>query len=183
MKMTSEQMEELLAPTYRVGIYCRLSKEDEDLRAGESQSIAYQHWALDGHGVGFIKRRLEENKVPCPTWWNRQRGIRNHYTKWELQDPENGRYVWDETVLTDMLINPVYYGAVASQKKNYKFKVGVINEKKPDEWIIVENMHEPIVNQDSFDIVQNKIESRKCTRGDGTVCLNRIPMWRNIRWY
>lgn len=57
----------------------------------------------------------------------------------EKQDPENGKYVWDETVLTDMLINPVYYGAVSSQKKNYKFKVGVINEKKPDEWIIVEN--------------------------------------------
>jgi hypothetical protein len=51
--------------------------------------------------------------------------IRNHYTKWELQDPENGKYVWDNSVIGDMLINPVYYGAVSAQKKNYKFKVGV----------------------------------------------------------
>lgn len=128
-------------------------------------------WALDGHGTAFIKRRLEANKVPCPTWWNRIRGIRNHYTKWELQDPENGKYVWDDSVIGDMLINPVYYGAIASQKKNYKFKVGVINEKKPDEWIIVENMHDPIVDQSDFEIVQEKIESRKCSRGDGTTSL------------
>ena len=40
MRMTFEQMEELLAPTYRVGIYCRLSKDDE-LR-GESASISHQ---------------------------------------------------------------------------------------------------------------------------------------------
>ena len=330
MKMTSEQMEELLAPTYRVGVYCRLSKEDEDQKGGESQSIGHQReiieefckrkgwaveeyytddgftgtsstrpalqkmladveakrinvvvtkdysrlgrdnlftenlreiwfpkhgcryvaindnidtmydddfapfkalfnaqyskdiskkvhsayvnqaekgrftgcvapfgymkdpadpchliidqetapyakrifeWAKDGYGVGRIKRRLEAEKVPCPTWWNRERGIRNHYTKWEVQDPENGRYVWDESVLTDMLINPVYYGAISSQKRNYKFKVGVINEKKPDEWIIVEHMHDPIIDQDTFDIVQEKIASRKCSRGDGTVSL------------
>ena len=128
-------------------------------------------WALDGHGTAYIKRRLEANKVLCPTWWNRKRGFRNHFTKWEIQDPKNGKYVWDDSVIGDMLIKPVYYGAVASQKKNYKFKVGVINEKKPEEWIIVENTHEPIVDQDSFDIIQQKIESRKCSRGDGTYLL------------
>lgn len=128
-------------------------------------------WAKDGKGVSFIKRRLEEQKVTCPTWWNRQRGIRERYTKWELDDPENGKYVWDESVLKDMLINPVYYGAVSSQKKDYKFKLGVLGEKKPEDWIIVEGMHDPLVDQDTFDIVQTKIESRKGPRGDGTVFL------------
>ena len=42
MRLTNQEMEELLASTYRVGIYGRLSKEDEDLRDGESQSIAHQ---------------------------------------------------------------------------------------------------------------------------------------------
>lgn len=128
-------------------------------------------WARDGHGTAFIKRRLEEQKVPCPTWWNRQRGFREHYTKWEIQDPENGKYVWDETVIGDMLINPVYYGAISGQKKNYKFKIGVLSDKKPEDWITVENMHDPIIDQDTFEIVGEKIESRKCTRGDGTYSL------------
>lgn len=53
MRMTNQQMEELLAPTYRVGIYCRLSKEDEDQRDGESQSIAHQREMIEE----FCKRK------------------------------------------------------------------------------------------------------------------------------
>jgi len=44
-------------------------------------------YALAGHGPNYIRRRLEEQKVPCPTWWNRQRGLRSHFTKWELSTP------------------------------------------------------------------------------------------------
>ena len=47
-------------------------------------------YALDGHGPNYIRRRLEEGKHPCPTWWNRKRGHRNIRTKWEKKDPENG---------------------------------------------------------------------------------------------
>ena len=45
MNITYEQMEQLLAPTYKVGIYCRLSKDD-DIREGESQSIGHQREIL-----------------------------------------------------------------------------------------------------------------------------------------
>ena len=117
--------------------------------------------ASEGHGPNYIRTKLEEKKMPCPTWWNRERGIRNKFTKWELQDPENGKYIWDFTVIQDILANPVYMGAIASQKRNYRFKVGVINEKKPDEWIVVEDTHEAIVDKATFTIVQNKVKSRK----------------------
>ena len=101
-------------------------------------------WALEGHGPNFIRRRLEEQKVPCPTWWNRERGFRNVRTKWEKKDPENGRYMWDFSVIKDILMNPVYTGAIASQKKDYRFKIGTIGEKKPQDWIVVEERHEPV---------------------------------------
>ena len=39
--MSMEQMEALLAPSYRVGIYCRLSKDD-DIKDRESASIGHQ---------------------------------------------------------------------------------------------------------------------------------------------
>ena len=55
-------------------------------------------WALEGHGPNFIRRRLEEQKVPCPTWWNRELGFRNVRTKWEKKDPENGKFIWDFSV-------------------------------------------------------------------------------------
>ena len=128
-------------------------------------------WAREGHGPNWIRRRLEERKVACPTWWNRQRGLRDHYTKWELEDPENGKYVWDFTVIKDLLINPVYIGAIASQKKEYRFKIGTIAERAPEDWIIVEGMHEPLVDQDTFDIVQEKLKSRQRPRDDGNYSL------------
>ena len=118
-------------------------------------------YALNGHGPNYIRRRLEEEKIPCPTWWNRKRGLRNTRTKWEKKDPENGRYMWDFSVIKDLLMNPVYTGAIASQKKDYRFKIGTIGEKKPEDWIVVEGQHEPLIDRMSFDIVQNKLKSRQ----------------------
>ncbi len=128
-------------------------------------------YALEGRGPNYIRRKLEMDKIPCPTWWNRQRGIRNHFTKWELADPDNGRYLWDDSVLKDMLINPVYMGCMASQKKNYRFKIGTIGEKKPEDWIIVEGTHEAIVTAEEFEIVQKKLKARQRPRDDGNFSL------------
>ena len=60
-------------------------------------------YALNGHGPNYIRRRLEEEKIPCPTWWNRERGLRNTRTKWEKKDPENGRYMWDLSLIHILL--------------------------------------------------------------------------------
>ena len=46
--------------------------------------------------------------------------------------------MWDFSVIKDLLMNPVYTGAIASQKKDYRFKIGTIGEKKPEDWIVVE---------------------------------------------
>ena len=128
--------------------------------------------AMEGHGPNHIRRRLEERKVLCPAWWNRERGWRKiHLTRWEVTDPENGKYMWDFSVIKGMLINPVYYGAVASQKKNYRFKIGTMGNKKPDEWIIVENCHDPIIDKATFEIVQEKLKSRQRPRDNGDFSL------------
>ena len=34
-------------------------------------NLNYFGYALNGHGPNYIRRRLEEEKIPCPTWWNR----------------------------------------------------------------------------------------------------------------
>ena len=46
-------------------------------------------YAMEGKGSSYIRRRLEEDRMPCPTWWNRKKGLRNKTTKWEEKDPEN----------------------------------------------------------------------------------------------
>ena len=128
-------------------------------------------WALEGHGPNYIRRQLEEEKIPCPTWWNRERGYRNTRTKWEKKDPANGRYIWDFSVIKDILMNPVYAGDIASQKKEYRFKIGTIREKKPQDWIVVEGRHEPLIDRKSFAIVQSKLKSRQRPRQSGETSL------------
>ena len=153
----------------------RKDPEDKNhlLVDGETAPIVRQIflWALEGHGPNYIRRRLEEQRIPCPTWWNRQRGLRNTRTKWEKKDPENGKFIWDFSVIKDLLMNPVYAGAIASQKKDYRFKLGTIREKKPQDWIVVEQRHEPIIDRRSFDLVQSKLQSRQRPRQNGETSL------------
>ena len=153
----------------------RKDPEDKNhlLVDGETAPIVLQIflWALEGHGPNYIRRRLEEQRIPCPTWWNRQRGLRNTRTKWEKKDPENGKFIWDFSVIKDLLMNPVYAGAIASQKKDYRFKLGTIREKKPQDWIVVEQRHEPIIDRRSFDLVQSKLQSRQRPRQNGETSL------------
>ena len=187
IKKSSRTKVSLKEALNRVGLSKEVNKKVYQLSGGEQQRVApfgYRKdpedrnhllideetapivrlifgYALNGHGPNYIRRRLEEEKIPCPTWWNRERGLRNTRTKWEKKDPENGRYMWDFSVIKDLLMNPVYTGAIASQKKDYRFKIGTIGEKKPEDWIVVEGQHEPLIDRMSFDIVQNKLKSRQ----------------------
>lgn len=127
--------------------------------------------AAEGRGPNYISRWLGENKIPCPCWWNRQRGFRKTLTKWEIKDPENGRFAWDFSIVKDMIMNPVYIGAIASQKRHYKFKVGNLGDKKPNEWIVIENCHEPIVDRSTFEIANEKLQYRQRPRKTGDFTL------------
>ena len=118
-------------------------------------------YARNGSGPNYIRRKLEDEEIPCPAWWNRQKGLRDHITKFEREDPERGRFIWDFTTIKEILSNPVYIGSIASQKTNYRFKIGWMGDKKPEDWIVVEGMHEAIIDRDTYDIVQEKVKSRK----------------------
>lgn len=116
--------------------------------------------AIAGYGVQAIRRILFDEKIPTPTWWNRKKGLRNIFTKLE-KTVQDGEYWWDCTTIKEIIQNPVYLGHIASQKANYQFKVGWLSDKPKDDWIVVENTHEPIVSEDTYKIANEKIESRK----------------------
>ncbi len=60
-------------------------------------------YARNGGGPNYIRRRLEDEEIPCPAWWNRQKGLRDHVTKFEREDPERGRFMWDFTTIKEIL--------------------------------------------------------------------------------
>ncbi|EHL18234.1 hypothetical protein HMPREF9628_02119 [Peptoanaerobacter stomatis] len=116
--------------------------------------------AISGYGTQAIRRMLFDEKIPTPTWWNRKKGLRNKTTKLE-KIVKNGEYWWDTTTIKEIIENPVYLGHTASQKANYQFKIGWLSDKPKDDWIMVENTHEPIISEDTYKMANEKLKSRK----------------------
>ena len=80
-------------------------------------------YALNGHGPNYIRRRLEEEKKsPALHGGTGNGGFAIPAPNGKKKDPENGRYMWDFSVIKDLLMNPVYTGAIASQKKRLPFQ-------------------------------------------------------------
>lgn len=68
---------------------------------------------------------------------------------------------WNRNTIKRILTNQVYLGDVVSgklRKVNYKSKKIIIMPKS--EWIIVKKQHEPLVDEKTFDLVQQLIKSR-----------------------
>ncbi len=74
----------------------------------------------------------------------------------------NGEFVWLRTTIGHMLKNRTYLGHVIGGKKEQispKIKKGI--QKDKSEYIIVKNMHEPIIDEETWNKVQEKLNSFK----------------------
>lgn len=111
--------------------------------------------ALEGLSCRQIAARLNVEKVPTPA------------TYAGLNQGRTGPYagMWSSERISDMLQNETYIGNMVqgrSKKINYKSKKCV---RQPREnWIVVEGTHEPLIDRDTFDKVQQLLGSRKTTR-------------------
>lgn len=111
--------------------------------------------ALEGLSCRRIAARLNAEKVPPPAVYA---GLTPGRT-----GPYSG--MWSSERISDMLQNETYLGNMVqgrSKKVNYKSKkcVRLLRE----DWIVVEGTHEPLIDRDSFDKVQQLLESRRTTR-------------------
>ena len=71
-------------------------------------------------------------------------------------------YSWAKTTVYQILSNSVYLGKLVSQRYTTRsFKDKRIVERPPEEWVIVENTHEPLVDQAIFDTVQERIKIKQ----------------------
>ena len=72
----------------------------------------------------------------------------------------DGRYVWLRTQIGKILRNEVYIGNVVSGKTEQKSpKIKKKFSKEKSEYIVRENMHEPIISKELWERVQNKLNS------------------------
>jgi DNA invertase Pin-like site-specific DNA recombinase len=111
--------------------------------------------ALEGKSGREIAQILTQNNIPTPSC----------YANIKLPRKSPFSYVWNAEKVTFILKNQVYIGNMVqgrTKKINYKSKKTV---KLPgDQWIIVPNTHEPIIEKEVFDKVQLLLEKRRLTR-------------------
>lgn len=72
---------------------------------------------------------------------------------------------WNRNTVVRILRNETYLGRVRNgmlKKISYKSKKVLISDRK--DWIVVDNMHEPLVDEETFSIVQELIASRTRVR-------------------
>ena len=123
----------------------------------EAAAIVREVFTLfsQGYGKTAIARILNDRGVPNPTEYKRRQGLR-------YKQPE-GKYstLWKYFAIADMLENEIYIGNMVQGKYgsiSYKTK---INKPRPkDQWYRVENTHEPIIDRDLWNRVQELLQQR-----------------------
>lgn len=124
----------------------------------EAASIIRQIYAMcvKGFGPAQIAKKMNEIKAISPIVWKKKVGW--NYKLEKVDHPE----VWTVTAIRRILSNPVYLGHTINfrtKKKSYKSHSVVILPK--EDWVIYENTHEAIIDQDTFNIVQKLREGVK----------------------
>jgi len=117
---------------------------------------------LDGKGPYQICCILKEGKVKIPGAYLAEKGAGLHQKR-VFKDPYN----WTSSTVANMLKKKEYLGHTInfkSQRLSYKDKKNVYLPES--EWVIFENTHEPIIDQETFDNVQ-RIRGNVKRRPDG----------------
>lgn len=130
----------------------------------EAALIVRRIFNLYNQGLGKtnIARILNEEGIPNPTEYKHQKGFR-----WNIPDRPFTKK-WQYYTIAAILENEMYIGNMVQGKygsESYKTKKS--RTKPKDQWIIVNNTHEPIVDKDTWDTTQRLRKEKSHPFGNG----------------
>jgi DNA invertase Pin-like site-specific DNA recombinase len=159
----------------------------EDMEAAPVVRLIFQ-LSAEGNGPGKIARILREREIITPgTLAFRRYGRTSRY------DPDHPCH-WNESSVANILDQKEYLGHTVNfktTKKSYKSKKIIFNPE--DEQVVFENTHKALIDQETWDIVQNNRQQRRrpTKMGDmglfsGLVycadCGNQLHLCRTKSW-
>ena len=123
---------------------------------------------MEGKNRNQIAVYLKNEEVLTPTFYLK---YHDRGTSKSRNLNEENRYNWNKATLTRILTRQEYCGDVVNFKtaKHYRDKRNHYVDK--DMWQIFENVHEPIIDRDTFENVQRILENAPVRRpnGDGEI--------------
>lgn len=132
----------------------------------EAAQVVREVFTLFSQGMGksAIARYLNEKGIPNPTEYKRLKGMRYKLPKTKQCT------LWKYFSIADMLVNEIYIGNMIQGKYasiSYKTKK---NKSIPKEqWIRVENTHEPIIDMQLWNTVQQMIQQKAKPFSNGEI--------------
>ena len=126
----------------------------------------------EGLGNLSICHRLNDMGILNPTGYKKKK-LNQNYMNFKMNKEE---YSWCPSTVRNILKNDIYIGNITQGKRRVKsYKIHKIEQVPENEWIIVENMHEPIVDKEMFEKAQKlrKVDTR--VQKTGT-----LSMWAGI---
>ncbi|TQI66168.1 recombinase family protein [Clostridium sp. KNHs216] len=123
-----------------------------DDEAAEVVKNIYE-WFLDGTSKNAIVRSLNERGILCPSEYKKSKGL-------NYQNPSGSeRPLWSAKTISDILKNRLYIGDMVQGRQRVKsYKIHTQEQVPENEWYIVENTHEPIIERLIFEKVQELLK-------------------------
>ena len=129
------------------------SPEDKEkwIIDGEAAEIVRRifRMTMEGYGPYQIAKKLSEDKIPIPAYHQSQLGVGLHQNR-EFKDI----YLWGSSTVCHILAKQEYLGHTVNFKTRKHFKDKKSHYVSQDQWLIFEDTHEPIIDQETFDNVQ-----------------------------
>lgn len=104
---------------------------------------------MEGYGPYQIAQKLSEERIPIPAYHQAQLGVGLHQNR-EFKDP----YHWGSSTVCHILAKREYLGHTVNFKTRKHFKDKKSHYVPQDQWLIFEDTHEAIIDQETFDNVQ-----------------------------
>ena len=129
------------------------------------------NWNVNG-GLGKIAicHRLNDLGILNPTG-HKKLELGQNYNNYGIKD---NTYTWTPSTVRNILKNEVYIGNTVQGKRRAKsYKIHKIENVPEEEWVRVENTHEPIIDRETFEKAQEL--SRKDTKVSQKT--NELSIW------
>lgn len=92
---------------------------------------------------------LNAQGIDTPSAYKKRKGSRNFYHEVEV------KHLWSTSSIRDILNDEVYLGKLIWNKTKKRIGSNNTSTHLPkDEWVVIENCHEPIISQELFDEAQ-----------------------------
>lgn len=143
-----------------------------DEEAAEIVRKIFKWKVIEGLGNLSICHRLNDMEVLNPTGYKKKKLNQNYNNSKIMQED----YSWCPSTVRNILKNDIYIGNITQGKRKVKsYKIHKIEQVPKEEWITVENMHEPIIDKELFEKAQNirKVDTRVQNSGS-------LSMWAGI---